>query len=246
MSIAEHLAYIKRVGRWSPSPPTSRSAGWPALALLVVVLGFLFPAQAEAKPGSMTFRVAPLETGQCGARCLHVIVADGVIETDTPQAFVDFLRAGRSDASLRRIVFFNSRGGNVDASLVFGHVLRELRITGVVGRFEAGGSGPYSGECLSACVYAMMGAVKRVAPPGSEVALHRMSIVETESGPWGGPTPVTRSFADPSMVAVLKRYARRMGVNPALIGAAEALPPDTVHVLTREEMRRWSFATGQL
>jgi len=44
------------------------------------------------------------------------------------------------------------------------------------------------------------------------------------------------------MVAALKRYARRMGVNPTLVGAAEALPPGTVHVLTRDEMRRWSFA----
>jgi hypothetical protein len=48
------------------------------------------------------------------------------------------------------------------------------------------------------------------------------------------------------MVGVLKRYAQRMGVSPALVGAAESLPPDTVHVLTREEMHRWSFATGQL
>jgi hypothetical protein len=37
-----------------------------------------------------------------------------------------------------------------------------------------------------------------------------------------------------------------MGVNPALVGAAEALPPDTLRVLTPEEMRRWSFAAGQL
>jgi hypothetical protein len=234
--MAEHLADTKRVGRWSV----------PALALLVVLLGFIFPALAEAESGSMAFRVTPLETGQCGARCPHVIVADGVIGTDTPQAFVDFLSADRSDASLRRVVFFNSRGGNVVASMVFGHILRKLRIAAAIGRFEGDSAGPYAGECLSACVYAMMGAVKRVVPPGSEVALHRMSIVETESGPWGGATPVTRSFADPPMVATLKRYARRMGVNPALVGAAEALPPDTLRVLTPEEMRRWSFAAGQL
>ena len=54
-----------------------------------------------------------------------------------------------------------------------------------------------------------------------------------------------RSFADAPMVAVLSRYARRMGVSPALVHAAESLPPDTMHVLTREEMRRWSFATSQ-
>jgi hypothetical protein len=193
----------------------------------------------------MTFRVEPLGSGSCGARCPHVIVADGVIETDTPQAFVDFLKSRAEDNKLRRIVFFNSRGGNVVASMVFGHILRELHVAGVVGRFEGQHDGPYVGECLSACVYAMMGAVRRVAPSGSEVALHRMSIVESEGGGWGGPSHVTRSFADPPMIAILKRYARRMGVNPALVGAAESLPPDTVHVLTREEMQRWSFATAQ-
>jgi len=199
-----------------------------------------------ADPGSMTFRVQPLETSACGARCPHVIVADGVIETGTPQAFVDFLKSDVDDKALRRVVFINSRGGNVAASMMFGRILRELRAASVIGRFDSGReAGPYAGECLSACIYAMMGAVRRVAPPGSEVALHRMSIVESEGGGWGAPPRVMRSFADAPMVATLAKYASRMGVNPALVRAAESLPPDTVHVLTREEMRRWSFATSQ-
>lgn len=223
--------------------PTVRSIS--LVAAVAVAFGFA-PAAALADPGSMTFRVESLEAGDCGARCPHVIVADGVIEADTPQAFVDFLKAGSSDAKLRRIVFFNSRGGNVVASMVFGHILRELRVAGVVGRFEDGRDpGPFTGQCLSACVYAMMGAVRRIAPPGSEVALHRMSIVESEGGGWGGPAHVTRSFADAPMVAVLQRYARRMGVNPTLVKMAESLPPDSVHVLTNSEMRRWSFATSR-
>ena len=155
------------------------------MALVVMfALAAATPAAAEEPGESMTFRVVPLESHDCGRRCPTVIVADGVIETGTPQAFVDFLKSGRRSANLRRIVFFNSRGGNVVASMVFGHILRALRVAGVVGRFEAGrgGSGPFVGECLSACVYALMGAVRRVAPPGSEVALHRMSIVENEGG----------------------------------------------------------------
>ena len=105
---------------------------------------------------------------------------------------------------------------------------------------------PIVGECLSACVYAMMGAVRRVAPAGSQVALHRMSIVENEAGGgWFGPAHVTRSFADKPMVAILKRYAARMGINPAMIALAESLPPDNMHLLTPTEMRRWSFATGR-
>ena len=205
------------------------------------------PAAAEDRGGSMTFRVVPLESRDCGRRCPTVIVADGVIEAQTPQAFVDFLKSTGRNANLRRIVFFNSRGGNVVGSMVFGHILRALGVAGVVGRFDtgAGSPGPYVGECLSACVYALMGAVRRVAPPGSEVGLHRMSIVENEAGGAQGSAHAMRSFADAPMVAVLRRYARRMGVDPALVRIAESLPPDTVHVLTREEMRRFSLARSQ-
>lgn len=227
-------------------PLAGRCVGSRALVSSVAILGFLFTVQVEAEPGSMTFQVAPLEMEQCDARCPDVIIADGIIERDTPLAFVDFLRAEGSDANLRHIVYLNSRGGDVVASMDFGRILRELRMAAVVGRFEGDGAGQHVGKCVSACVYAMMGAVKRVAPPGSEVALHRMSVVEMEGGFSGDSALVARSNADPPMVAVLKRYARRMGVNPALVGAAEALPPNVVHVLTREEMRRWSFATGQL
>ena len=143
----------------------------------------------------------------------------------------------------RAVQIFGGRG--YLRSNVAERFLRELRVAGVVGRFHPEGeTGPYVGQCLSACVYAMMGAVRRVAPPGSEVALHRMSIVETEGQGWFGQR-TTRSFADPPMVAVLGRYARRMGIDPALVRTAESLPPDTVHVLSREEMRRWSLATSQ-
>lgn len=245
--MVEHLVYTERVGGSSPSPPTIfRSLRLFALAAAVALVGAVVtPAAAQNHGPSMSFRVAPLESHECGRHCPDVIVADGVIEAQTPQTFVNFLKSGSSDSKLRRIVFFNSRGGNVVASMVFGHILRGLHIAGVVGRFDADGDpGPYVGECLSACVYALMGAVRRVAPPGSEVGLHRMSIVESEGGGLFG-SHVQRSFADPPMVAVLGRYARRMGVDPALVRRAESLPPDTVHVLTRDEMRRWSLATSQ-
>ena len=244
--MVEHLVYTERVGGSSPSPPTSlrRRGRFVALGLLIVTACLWGPGPVHADAGAMTFHVEPLDAGRCGARCPHVIVADGVIESSTPQAFVDFLK-GAEDRDLRRIVFFNSRGGNVVASMAFGHILRALRIAGVVGRFRADGDpGPFAGECLSACVYAMMGAVRRVAPPGSEVALHRMSIVETEAEGWFG-RRTKRSFADAPMISVLARYASRMGVNPALVRTAESLPPDTMHVLSPAEMRRWSFAVSQ-
>ena len=171
--MAEHLVYTERVGGSSPSPPTSQGRAkalfGPAGAFALVAVAFM-PAVAQERGTPMSFHVAPLESRECGKHCPDVIVADGVIEAETPQAFVDFLKSGSADTKLRRIVFFNSRGGNVVASMVFGHILRGLRIAGVVGRFDAGGDpGPYVGECLSACVYALMGAVRRIAPPAARL-----------------------------------------------------------------------------
>ena len=231
------LVYTERVGGSSPSPPTIRRRALASVFGLILAAWGLAPMDAAfAEGASMTFRVEPLEAGRCGARCPHVIVADGVIETSTPQAFVDFLKSGAEDRNLRRIVFFNSRGGNVVASMAFGHILRELRVAGVVGRFHiSGDSGPYVGECLSACVYAMMGAVRRVAPPASVVALHRMSA----------PSPMSSDLAEPRLVALVARYAQRMGVDPALVRSAESLAPGAVRVLTRREIRAWRLATAR-
>ena len=95
--MVEHLVYTERVGGSSPSPPTTRRRlRHVALAFILAFIGFAGPT-ALADSGSMKFRVEPLETSDCGPGCPHVIVADGVIESDTPQAFVDFLKSGSDD-----------------------------------------------------------------------------------------------------------------------------------------------------
>ncbi len=76
-----------------------------------------------------------------------------------------------------------------------------------------------------------MGAVRRIAPPQSRVALHRMSI-ESDAG--RGP----KSFADPRLVSVVARYAQRMGVSAKVVWAAESLAPDHVSMLSAHELQR--------
>ena len=203
----------------------------------------LAPALAKAEFATMTFRVATLEARQCGRHCPDVIVAEGVIEKETPEAFIAFLKSAAGSPKLRRVVFFNSPGGNVLASMELGEILRKLGAAGAVGRFgpDSDQSGPYSGSCISACVYAFIGAAPRVVPNGSLIGLHRMSITERENGGQSG-LRETRNFADAPMIAVLTRYTARMGVNPALIRAAELQAPDEVRLLTRSEIVRWSLA----
>jgi len=124
-----------------------------------------------------------------------------------------------------------------------GTIFRKLRVAAIVAQFAPdagqGASPAVTGQCISACVYAMMGGVRRVAPPGSRVGLHRMSIVER------GIFTTSRSLADPPLVDALAKYAQRMGVDRRLVTAAESQDPDVVHLLTRQEMARWRLATAQ-
>jgi len=193
----------------------------------------------------MTFRVTRMDSPECGYKCPEVVVADGVIEQDTPLAFVEFAKTAAYASNLHSVVFLNSPGGNVVASMELGMAFRSLHFAAVIAGFTSTGavSGPVAGECASACVYAFMGAVRRVAPAESRVALHRMSVVMADQSPQGS---VYRRFADPQMVTLLARYAARMGVNPAIVRTAEALPPDHILTLSPKEIARWRLASPKL
>jgi hypothetical protein len=206
--------------------------------LVAIVSAWLLAAlPAAAEQGPMTFRSVNFDSSDCGANCPQVIVADGVIEAETPQTFIDFAKQASQSQRLRSVIFMNSPGGNVVASMELGAAFRRLRAAAVVAGFASVGSrsGPVAGQCLSACVYALMGAVQRVAPPESRLGLHRMSL-ETPGVNGGG-------LADKRLVAILARYAAQMGVNPALVWHAESQTPGTLHILSAAEIARWRLAS---
>jgi hypothetical protein len=256
--LVEHLAYTERVGGSRPSPPTiSRRRSLPIVVAALNILGFaallalsaiVSSGAASADQPPMTFRVVTLESAECGANCPEVVVAEGVIEESTPQEFLDFARQASLSQRLRSVIFIDSPGGNVVASMELGAAFRGLRSAAVVGgyAYQGGQSGPVSGQCLSACVYALMGALRRVVPSASRVGLHRMSIVEPLAGAPEGSAGLQRRLADPHLVALLARYAARMGVDPALVWRAESLAPGELHILTPREIARWRLASTRL
>jgi hypothetical protein len=213
-----------------------------ALALLAA------PMAAHAGSEPMRFRVEPLQSADCGYRCPNVVVADGVIEPDTPQAFVDFARQAARASNLKSVMLINSPGGNVVASMEFGASLRQLGMSAIVAGYGSDGmrAGPTSGECVSACVYALMGAVRRVAPEQSRVALHRMSVTQSELPSRGRAGAYSRRYADERLVDIVARYARQMGVSPEVVRQAESLDADHIRMLSPGEMRRWKLATPKL
>ncbi len=189
----------------------------------------------------MTFRAIALGAGSnCGASCTRVIVAEGEIGDSTPEAFVKFVALNGGNRAPKGVVFLHSPGGRVVASMQLGEMFRKAGAAVVVAR--VGGEGFTAARCYSACVYALMGARKRVIPPGSQVAIHRMFMFERlGDGDNEGPA-LSRTYAHPAMLDRLSAYARKMGVSPEIILSAERVAPDQVHVVSVKEMRRWRLA----
>ena len=141
------------------------------------------------------------------AQCPRVIVADGVIEEDTPEAFVGFLQSVADAPNLRDVVVINSPGGRVVASMRLGAALRKLQAAVIVARFGDESddlNSPSGGQCMSACVYALMGGARRVVPPASRLGIHRMSSQESGGG-------VGRFFAPGCSILRFPRYGGRFG-----------------------------------
>jgi len=223
-------------------------SGWEVWAALGAALACCSPGLASASSAPMQFHVEPLQSGNCGYNCPNVVVADGIIEPDTPEEFVDFARQVARAPNLRAVMLINSPGGNVVASMEFGAKLRQLGMAAIVASYGSDGrrAGATPGECVSACVYALMGAVRRVAPARSRVALHRMSVSQAEAPTRGHVGFVSRRFADSRLVGILARYARQMGVSPDVVIQAESLQPDHIRALSQREMKRWRLASPKL
>ena len=214
-------------------------------AVLAAAAFFAYIDLAAAQSEPMSFRLATLNGRDCGDRCPRVIVAEGIIEADTPQAFVTFLRSVAGVSDLRDVVVLNSPGGRVLASMRLGAALRKLKAAVIVARFGKEGNldFPIAGQCMSACVYAMMGGARRVVPPESRVGIHRMSSQES-GAPVGRSKPVSgQTYASDDMVEALANYAAQMGVSPTVIRSAERISPQEIHILSPEELRRWRLAS---
>lgn len=171
----------------------------------------------------MSFRWAG-ESGFGGCRgCGPLLVAQGEVTDASPSEFRAFVRGAKSP-----VVLLDSEGGKIVAGLQLGEAFRAARVTAIVAR-EGPGGATSPGVCFSSCIYALIGAAQRVVAAGSQIGVHRM-VAHLRGG---------RHYATSEMIELLRRHSRRMGVSDELVAASEAIPPETMRILTREELKRW-------
>jgi hypothetical protein len=216
----------------STSPQFSKIGKTIVVGLLLVAS--VLASSLRAEP--MGFRAVPSQAFASQFRGYDLgIAANGEITEATPNDFIAFLRATPKTHYARPIIFIDSKGGKILASTYLGKIFRENRVTAIIAHFKPSTSALSGGICFSACVYALIGAPKRVVPTRSKIGVHRMSLYEAGA----------RRFDNGEMAAWLKRYAIMMGVSPELVDAAESASADALHVLTPAEITKWRVARIQ-
>ena len=238
---------------WCCVPDAPAAGGDPATSAFAEV------TFADLRRRPMIFFVAKGAPNACGAGCREWIAAEGTIDPDAAQRFRDFLAAlPRRDLP----VFLNSTGGSAGQSAGLGKILREHRMTAGVGRTIPEGCGntvpvddacrrvmqskrehtarllTSGARCLSACVYAIVGASVRQVARDAQLGIHSVRIV-----PLPGRSPTLPAPKVDDIHQLLKRYLVEMGVDPALIDAAAKISHDKIRYMSRDEIARFGIET---
>jgi hypothetical protein len=210
---------------------------------------------ASIRRQPMIFFVARGEPGACGPGCSEWIAAEGMIDPDASKRLRDFVgNLPRRDLP----IFFNSTGGLAGQAVLLGEAMREYRTTAGVGRtMPEGCRGSVneacrriikskrehkarlvtaSARCLSACVYALVGASVRRVARDAQLGVHTLRMpAHAGTEPQGPQMSVAEAHH------LLKRYMIEMGVDPALIDVAAKVSADRVRFVSRDEIARFGI-----
>lgn len=200
-------------------------------------------AAIRAQLMPMTFFVATGEPDACGPGCKTWIAAEGDFDDGAAERFRGFLgRLGNRDLP----VFFNSRGGLLGQALSMGESLYTRRMTASVGRSSPidcrrkskaacdklkGSAAELRSRlqtnalCASACVYAIVGGVRR------QVAANALLRVHAPSN-FSKLTKTERT----QVLAAVDHYMERAGVTPDLMKVTLSVPFERIRTLTRKEV----------
>jgi hypothetical protein len=218
----------------------------------------------------MVFFIATGDPGACGAGCAEWIAAEGRIDDSTPGRLrALFARLGKRklpiffyspggsvDAAvvMGRMLRARDMTAGVARTIPQGCDPLQAHEPACDTLKRSGRALPaelrtMDASCNSSCVYALIGAAVREVPIDAGLGVHSILILQTmirrngegrvlatSSRRVTGDTPGIR--AAHGRVA---RYAAEMGISPALIDAAAAVPNDTIRFITREEIARFGI-----
>ena len=119
------------------------------------------------------------------------------------------------------IVWLASSGGDIDAAMVLGRILRRFGLFTLVGRDE---------QCMSACVFAFMGGERRTV--AGQLGIHRPFFPTTQVDP-------DRQVRYRLLQKALRDYIDEMDFPHSLYEAVMVVPPESIKILAPAELKRF-------
>ena len=211
--------------------------------LLIFVLFFyviVMPDMSIAANSGMRFRVfEPCEGNN--SICATTVLAQGVIEADTPERFNAFLKNANQGklGNFSGTVVLDSPGGNLEAGVRLGRMFRASRIsTELASEYsrilrnkptlapDRSETFVKAAICASACTLAFVGGVERTVHPNSRFGVHQFSVPNGQAG--DSRTQIA--------VVELSDYLQEMGIDRRMLDRASVVPPTSIAWLSRAEI----------
>jgi hypothetical protein len=183
----------------------------------------------------MSYGLVPFQDGSTA------IVAQGPIDGGETRRLLAFLQEVPAGAAPRTLII-SSPGGNMVGAINLGLTLRQIGVRTVVGSVAPTGIGP--GRCHSACVLVLMAGVNRLVTPGSQVGVHSPQVLLVARGRAYRLDGALTRYMVQGTEPVLRSYARRMGVSPAVIDMAHRVPHTRIRRLSSSELAQYRLVTA--
>ncbi len=170
------------------------------------------------------------------------ISAFGRIEEGDDKKFQRFLE--RAAPPPRTTVYINSGGGDVEAAMAIGRLIREAWFSTSIGTYVLDQQKVddliiprkfTSGNCISAATLMFLGGRLRYFPEGSKFGVHQFSFRNP------APDNLERSQR---LSAAIATYIAEMGVPAPFLEVSAGTRGDQVMLLTEEELKELKIVTG--
>ena len=153
---------------------------------------------------------------------VRVFLSGEITRADVASAalMVGLLERGRQKIA-GNTVWLDSNGGDIDAGMELGRMLRDRGIYTLVGKND---------QCMSACVFVFMGGERRSV--AGRLGIHRPFFPYTHETP-------DRQARFRHLTKVLREYIDELDFPASLYEAVMLVPPESIRILTPGELKTY-------
>lgn len=180
------------------------------------------PIRKYSNPSDTAYARVSASAEATPAEEVRVFLSGEITQADVESALVmaSLLKSGKQKIA-GNTVWLASNGGDIDAGMELGRLLRQLHVVTLIDKND---------RCLSACVFAFMGGERRSV--AGQLGIHRPFLPFTEETP-------NRQVRFRLLQKTLKSYMEELDFPDSLYEAMMAVPPESMQILAPADLKRF-------